>query len=234
MLKVFTQNCFGTNIFTSNLRLKFIRDFIEVEQPDFVFLQEIIFKFQVDTITPNNYSAIFVSNGYLVDGGLLTLVRNDYQVLKSYFKRYSKQGKILSSQISDRILRKGFLDVEVDTDFHLINTHLLATYSKEFIYDKNQESQLIELYKYLKQFKNFILAGDFNFDEDSIFYKKLLKELDLNDLTYKMGNTSLTSARKLDIIFHSKPYKEIERNFVDYKAKKYPSDHKGIIVEFGE
>lgn len=237
--RIVTQNCFGRVLFfNAPARLKVIASHLLELSPDVMFLQEATRIKWVEDTDFTGYQKLYSPRRVILDGLLLTLVRDDLPVRDVKFTKFRKQGKfgrgILGlEQYSDMASNKGILDVTLENGLHLINLHFLATYTPSFSEDKHQLDQIHQFLDYVSSLNKVIAAGDCNFDEDSPYYKLLTSQL--QDLTRRMGPSSLnnySSGRKLDFIFtkgiHSK-VKKVE--YIDYPNKPYPSDHKGIVLD---
>jgi len=228
-MKSITQNCIGLNFLTAKKRFQIISQAIATLQPDVVFLQEVMLKQTLGSITPPGYSAYYVMKRPIIRGGLVTLIRDDHQVVRMKFVKYTSQGKIYNKQIFDRIAGKGFFHITLDNNRHFINTHLLATYGKTDIIDHNQEKQLRQLLAYVQNLEKVIIGGDFNFGPQSDYYRLLRKYL--HDVTPDKRLWNIYNKRVVDYIYSSeKDDKAFDVQFIDYHSRTDPSDHKGVFV----
>lgn len=228
-VRIITQNC-RLDKFPISGRYKTIAETIFSLNPDVIFLQEIFLKYWTNIFKNPSYKQYFHTNGVAVKGGLLTLIKKDLSARDIVFQKFNHQGNLRSMQIFDRIGGKGYLDVILNNGLHLINTHLVATYSGRFVEDKNQLGQLKQLLSYTRNIKKALIGGDFNTDQDGLYYKLCLDQF--KDLTANIGFTSPNGKRKIDFII-SKGIKNVSGNaqLVKYPSGEYPSDHKGIIME---
>ncbi len=223
-LKVYTQNCFGIPLPLTSTRHKKIAAKISEISPDVVFLQEIQWKRHVSIFEIPGYRLFHEPGVYATMGGLLTLIKEPISG-EAKFIKFTKQGGV--RQIADRGLKKGMLDVFLDNNVHLINTHFLSTYSRGFKEDPAQLSQLDELLAYVKPFGKFIGAGDLNFTEGSLYYEKLVSGV--SDLSNGLGYSHVMINSKLDFVFGGGISKVLKKEYVEFD--KFVSDHKGIYVE---
>lgn len=224
-MKILTQNCFGIPFPGTASRLYKIASKIFEISPDVAFLQEIQWKKNVGIFKNPEYEIFYEMGLYGTKGGLLTMVRKSF-FGKQVFVKFEQQGGW--RQIGDRGLGKGILDVFVPKEnIHLINTHLLATYSPGFLRDRDQLKQLQQLLRYVGRFNKFVGGGDLNFPEGSLYYDKLTSEVD--DYTFEMGISHPILKSKIDFVFGKGIKKVIKKEFVTFGS--FVSDHKGILVE---
>ncbi|MCX6750978.1 MAG: hypothetical protein NTZ83_05950 [Candidatus Pacearchaeota archaeon] len=151
---------------------------------------------------------------------------------KIEFYKFKAQGTIFSKQILDRFIEKGFLVGYLGNAVY-INTHLVATYKKEKgkrvkILNKQFEQLLGFVKEKIKEGKEIILGGDFNFNSNSRNYKEITKILVDNTLKPILKIKSEYKYGQRDFIFSSK--KESE-NYEEPLYPFYVSDHPGVSVE---
>jgi exonuclease III len=223
------QNCRWTRVWNKKARFDQIRKKVIEKKPDVVCLQELIFAndkkfFQIDGYQQINFTAKLKNKG-----GLLTLVRS--QPSQSYYKNYQKQGRVLSIQIFERFLGKGFLATYLeDVDTWIVNTHLQAVHNIFEKHDHVQEKQLEELLEFINSKDKVILCGDLNFTPFSKNYKTITHSL--KDLSSVNRSTYIKKAQKLDYIMSRGINCEInEREFFYYSDSNLRvSDHVGIYI----
>lgn len=228
-MKIITQNCFGIGLKNNHKRFQLISNMIVEKKPDLVLLQEVIFPFQVRYFENIGYRLFYEKKRFYIKGGLLTLVRKDVYPTYWKYEAYSNQGKLFSRQILERFITKGFLIVTLKDGQKIINTHFLCTYSDSFTADKNQKNQLGQLLNYVKKTQNVIIGGDFNIHEGSIYYQEFVNRL--IDNTKNMGFSYFKRKTKFDYIFSSNLI-TLDKKYIIYPGKVYPSDHKGIFITF--
>lgn len=226
-LKIFSQNCHAIPGTGAMRRLAVIAQKISELHPDIIFLQEVILKSYLRHLKLPDYHLLFVPGNVLVRGGLVMLVKKSIPVVSVRFKAFAKQGRVFSRQLSDRMLGKGFLCVQTNEAF-LINTHLVYAYRKPFASDRAQERQLKQLMEYVRGRSEVMIAGDFNFAEDSPYYQMIAPPL--RDMTRGLGETDLEDHVKYDFIFtKGMPIPRSSASCVEYPTAV--SDHKGIVCE---
>lgn len=229
-MRIITQNCFGANVLNASKRLEIIARQISQIKPDLVFLQEIGFPYQAKIFSLPGFIQFFTPAHIFIKGGLLTLVKDNLQVKSITFTQFSSQGKLFSEQLVDRMIGKGFLDIELKNGIHLINTHLVATYSGRFVYDSNQLDQINQLISYFQKLEKVIIAGDFNTDRGGQYYQLMIRYL--TDFAPKIECTSPNGKRNIDFVLGKGiDQKVLSAQLINYPSKNYPSDHKGILVE---
>ena len=171
-LHVYTQNTFGLPFTYREERFRALADLIERLAPDVVFLQEVLFAGDESFFKIDGYHTACVPNGLLNRGGLLTLSR--VPLTRVRFRPFQAQGAWNSLQLSDRFLRKGWLQAEApEWGITLVNTHLVSTYheSRRFVYDGEQLAQLEQVLRAVSRLGPSVLAGDFNFTEGTPFHR---------------------------------------------------------------
>ncbi|MEK6853103.1 MAG: endonuclease/exonuclease/phosphatase family protein [Nanoarchaeota archaeon] len=255
-MKILTQNCWGVPIRNRRRRFDIIAETIENRHYDIVCLQEIFLRrwhsqsfHRLDEYN-HSYQEGFIS----LKSGLLTLTKQTPKEVT--FHRYQAQGNLFSQQVTDAILGKGFLETiieheELHEDLTIINVHNVSVYRPRHNQEMHLLAQSEQLFEYVKKKiekgRKIILAGDFNFERESMPYYAFANLLE--DMT-----SSLESL--LDFIGNSEEETQhIHREFVKHPAKgnqldfvfsnigktkksqyvthisQYPSDHLGISVK---
>ncbi|MFC1711788.1 endonuclease/exonuclease/phosphatase family protein [Patescibacteria group bacterium] len=136
------------------------------EATDVLLLQQLRFMFK-------DYG--FVCKSHLrIRGGVLTLFKkNTWCLTDKKFTAFTKQGKVFSKQLADRILKKGILvslleNTQTRIRVLIINVHLTANYGQKL---KDEERTILKIQ--LREIKDLIekhktdsnlqiIAGDFN------------------------------------------------------------------------
>ncbi len=255
-LRILTQNCFESPLSTNrHLRLNILVDSIISQNPDIVFLQEIIFSKTAHRISKifnqQGYSTYFSPGSILNRGGLFTASKLPFQNFK--FIPYQNQGQILSLQLTDRTIQKAFQSFTLKLglqEINLINTHLLSVYRNSDSETSQLNSQLSELIVQISNLENLILSGDLNFSPDSKFYEQLINQCHLSDssnqddlITVSPKNTNRSGFyknsqnEKLDytLVSHSLS-KNISSKLIFDKPyqignkKQHLSDHFGLLT----
>ncbi|GEM_PF-6297848 len=237
-MKVFTQNIYYLGLHR-NQRINEVKQYITYNNFDLVFLQEIVLNSSLrkfDNILNKDFE-YFVKGRIGPKGGLAIISKKKFSKIEFY--KFKEQGSILSKQLIDRIIEKGFLVGYRGKEVY-INTHLVATYRNENGKTvENLNKQFQELLRFIKQQikqkKKIILAGDFNFTPHSENYKLITKLL--------LDNTKRPEKQiKRE---HKKRYHYGEKDFIfssfkkskNYSEPSYPifvSDHPGIGIELPE
>lgn len=226
-LTIVTQNGYSFSI----KKDVWIRKTIE-EDPDVIFMQEMPFYPDIHPFGDRGYSLFYEDGIFGPKGGLVIAVKNKTPDVSFY--EFDDQGSILSEQITDRLIEKGVLVVRFK-DATLIDTHLVSPYTenpddeehKNNIVQFNQLLGIIE--NEMVRNKTIILAGDFNFNNESAQYRQLTGILD--DKTTGLGDRAYYSEqdKQMDFIFSNRG------SVSDMSINEYASDvtdHKGIVVEF--
>ncbi len=209
-------------------RLKVVAVTLKKLNPDVVFLQE-VWGLGLKVLNLPGYVLLYEKRLVIPKGGLVILLKKGLDFSSIKFHKYHFQGKFFSKQLVDRVGGKGFLDVFIPKmNLHLVDTHLLSDYADVFKADLGQKLQLDELMSFIKT-KSFVLgAGDFNFDEDSIFYQHLIKYV--KNFTAGIGPSYPANNRKVDfIVGKGKKLGKYKARYIDYSTPV--SDHKGVILE---
>jgi endonuclease/exonuclease/phosphatase family metal-dependent hydrolase len=170
-LHLYTQNVFGLPFTRRKRRFRALSELIRDLAPDVAFLQEVLFAGDEKCFQIDGYHAAFVPNGLFNRGGLLTLCRTP--LTKVRFHPFRAQGALINLQLSDRLLGKGWLEAEASGwGITLVNTHLVSTYqeSRRFVDDLEQRSQLEQMLRAVPDLGPSVLAGDFNFSENTPFH----------------------------------------------------------------
>jgi endonuclease/exonuclease/phosphatase family metal-dependent hydrolase len=202
-LHIYTQNVFGLPFSRRAGRFRALSDQIRELGPDVAFLQEVLFAEDAKFFRIEGYHAAFLPNGLFNRGGLLTLCRVPLSRVR--FHPFRAQGAWHNLQLSDRLLGKGWLEAEAaDWGMTFVNTHLVSTYheSRRFVLDLEQGSQLEQVLSEVACRGPSVLAGDFNFTEDTPFH--CLAESCMEDVARGLHPQPLAHLLpKLDHIFVS-------------------------------
>jgi len=200
-LHLYTQNVFGLPFTRRERRFRALSDQIRELAPDVAFLQEVLFAGDEKCFRIEGYHAAFVPKGLFNRGGLLILCRTPLTRVR--FHPFSAQGAWHNLQLSDRLLGKGWLEAEASAwGITLVNTHLVSTYqeSRRFVHDLEQRSQLEQMLCGVRDLGPSVLAGDFNFAENTPFHG--MAEALVEDVARGLRPTGLGHLQpKLDHIF---------------------------------
>ncbi len=237
-LHIYTQNAFGLPFTRRARRFRALADKISELAPDVAFLQEVLFSGDEQCFRIDGYHAAWIPNGLFNRGGLLTLCR--VPLTRVRFHPYRAQGAWHNFQLSDRLLGKGWLEAEApDWGLTLVNTHLVSTYqeSRRFVHDLEQLAQLKQVLRGLARLGPSVLAGDFNFVENTPFH--CLAEACVEDVARGLHPLGLAHLQpKLDHIFVCGfGWKEAQARWVipgmlaGTRGAVSLSDHAGVSVE---
>ena len=230
-LDIMIQNCRWTSMWNKRARFNQIKQKIIEKKPDIVCLQELVFSFDRRFFQLEGYYQISAPANLKNRGGLLTLVKSS--VGECHYRNYAKQGRILSIQVFERFLGKGFLATYLsDKDLWVVNTHMQAVHKIIEKHDIVQEKQLDELLEFIKSKNRVILCGDLNFTPFSQNYKKVTQFL--TDLSSVDRSTYIKKAQTLDYIMVRGLGCTInKRDFFYYNESGVRvSDHIGVFVSF--
>lgn len=226
-IKIFTQNLYWIDPFKRNERMREVKKYIHKKKFDFVFLQEAVLNLDVKRIKQDSFG-FYVKGRLGPKGGLAIISRKEFDKIE--FHKFKVQGAIFSRQILDRIIEKGFLAGYIEDKIY-INTHLIYTYNKE--YGKNVENlnkqfeQLLNFVKEkIREGKDVILGGDFNFGRDSKNYKKITNIL-TDNTTHPKITSKFNSNKQIDFIFSSE---KSSKNYMPSDYHIFVSDHSGIGI----
>jgi endonuclease/exonuclease/phosphatase family metal-dependent hydrolase len=226
--------------------------------PDIVCLQEIISKGQINIVknklTSSGYH-IFNEEGFVFNKGGLVFA-SKFPILNKEFIEFKNQGKLLSLQLSDRIINKGYQKVEIEIDSQKIqfyNVHIVSRYNGSSLKEKvEQIHQLDQLGEDLEadRDRNKVCIGDFNTQSSGDYYMRFINKTFLIDplardcITYSPENTnskqkfSFDHNSRIDYILFSPSIKQIETSiifkneFIIENRKQHLSDHFGIQSVF--
>ena len=237
-LHIYTQNLFGLPFTHRARRFRALSQWIRESAPDIAFLQEALFAGDERHFRIDGYHAAVIPNGVFNCGGLLTLCR--VPLARVRFHPFQAQGAWHNLQLSDRLLGKGWLEAEAsDWGITLVNTHLVSTYqeSRGFVHDLEQRSQLEQVLRVVACLGPSVLAGDFNFTENTPFH--CMAEAFAEDVARGLHPPGLGHLQpKLDHIFVSGlGWKEAKANWVipgtlaGAWGNISLSDHAGVSVE---
>ena len=237
-LHLYTQNVFGLPFTRRARRFRALSDLIRELAPDVAFLQEVMFAGDEKCFRIEGYHAAFIPVGMFNGGGLLILCR--VPLTRVRFHPYRAQGAWHNLQLSDRLLGKGWLEAEAsDWGITLVNTHLVSTYqeSRRFVHDLEQLAQLDQVLRAMPCVEPSVLAGDFNFIEDTPFHSRA--EAFVADVARGLDPLGLNHMQpKLDHIFvRGLAWTEARARWVlpgplaGTRGAVSLSDHAGISVE---
>ena len=258
-IKIFNLNFFGLPLFfNKEIRYRFLLQKIKKLSPDLIFLQEIIFRKDVQKLASSleerGYKTYFKLGRVFNRGGLF--IGSRLKVIQADFVPFTDQGPIFSSAFFERLIIKGFLYIEIrefKKEFFLATSHLCYY---EHFYLKHQKEPLTSLAQtkqiiaFFKNKKNVIIGGDFNFLPEARSYAlmkdkgrykevskgriKTLSPENFNRQKFlKLGITHLKPIT-FDYIFYKGGIKRIkakriaDKPFVFQKKSYYLSDHYGI------
>lgn len=265
-IKILNLNCFGLPLFfNKKLRYNLFLKKLEKLNYDFIFLQEIVFKKEAQTISKAlkflGYKSFFETRHWFNSGGLLIASR--IKNLQAEFIPFNNQGpKFSFTSFFERIIKKGFLYLKTrikNKDFFFITTHLSYASASKLAIGQGEKlfhfsSQVRQLNSFLKDKKNCICGGDFNFPPSFFSYSLIQKEggfkevssaqiktLDANNFYrqrwIKLGFEQ-TEPTAQDYLFYKGEIKRIKAcrawdNPLSFKNKQYYiSDHYGIEATF--
>ena len=237
-LHLYTQNVYGLPFTHRARRFRALSDLILELAPDVAFLQEVMFAGDEKCFQIEGYHTAFIPIGMFNGGGLLTLCR--VPLTRVRFHPYRAQGAWHNLQLSDRLLGKGWLEAEAsDWGITFVNTHLVSTYqeSRRFVHDLEQLAQLEQVLCAMPYLGPSVLAGDFNFIENSPFHCRA--EAFVEDVARGLPPLGLGHLQpKLDHIFvRGLGWKEAQAQWVipgplaGTRGAVSLSDHAGISVE---
>jgi len=228
-ISILTQNCYLPKFLDKWQRLDVLSKKIIKDKPDAVFLQEILFSSELKPLK-NDYQ-VYYQRGRLGPKGGLAIATKEKTNDISFYK-FKNQGTIFSEQRNDRIIEKGVLVVRF-SDAILLNTHLVSIYddkndneAKNNLEQFNQLKEIIQAEK--KSGKTIVLAGDFNFNNESEQYKELTNLLD--DQTTSLRETAYLNnqAQQIDFILTNEG--RSSKTFIN-EYESFVSDHYGIVTK---
>jgi len=222
-LKIITLNCFDSPLSLNRIkRINKLISEILILKPDILCLQEITFSktaYKLKNIFElNELNVLFNDDSVFNRGGLF--VASSFPILKAEFDRFKDQGPLLSFQVTDRVMGKGFQKTTLLIDHKevvLFNVHFACVYNNNSVKEtetlRNQCNQLVNTIK--KEKGDVIVCGDFNFSPVNEQYLNFLSSTKLIDsanaslVTVSMNNTNrqglykIGANLKLDYIFIS-------------------------------
>jgi endonuclease/exonuclease/phosphatase family metal-dependent hydrolase len=255
---------YNSNFFLNRINKRKVTDMVlNFIKKDYsiICLQE-VFDYKIrDHLTKslsNDYNYIIDRAGrcrYIIgeDSGLY--IASKYPIKNQIFIKFNNSAEY------DKMANKGFISIEIEINgniFLIINTHLQSQYS--LTTHLTQLKQIKQINNYILKYKKnnkidgTILLGDLNIDcyEQNILYKRMLKELGLNDI-YKEINNNLgctwngnentnnipqhkvckVEKRKkgLDYILSDIKFVKCEIDKM-YHNNRYLSDHYGVQANF--
>ncbi len=237
-LHIYTQNAYGLPLTRRAERFRALARLVQDLAPDVAFLQEVMFAGDEEFFRIDGYHRAFLPNGVFNCGGLLTLSKTPLAVVR--FHPFRSQGAWHNRQLSDRFLGKGWLEATApEWGITLVNTHLVSTYreSGHFVHDSEQHAQLEQVLIAVARLGPSILAGDFNFTEDTPFHRLAVQRLE--DVTRGLHPWGLRGLQpKIDHIFVSgfewieARARRVPPGVLFTTRRPYPvSDHAGVSVE---
>lgn len=186
-IRIISFNCFDVSLYTISVRRRRIQKIISaiiVESPDIICLQEVVFPDATyairSALEKGGYHVYAPKIGFLTSGGLVTASK--FPITESQNIRFHDQGKFISMDIVERIIRKGFhritLALPDNKQLALINTQLhcpFGAYTSKIpsITSQHQYNQLAEV---IPQ-KMGILSGDLNIIPANKLYKQFTQHL---------------------------------------------------------
>ena len=253
-ISIVTLNCFYNPLSNNSFRIKSALLEIAKLKPDIICLQEVISPRQTnisrEILKSLNYNLYYVPSLYFTKGGLIFATK--FSLGKCEFVKFKNQGKLLSLQITDRILAKGFQKIELNINskkVSIYNTHIVSRYKNTSFEEKNEQSkQLEELIKIINSDQSMykICFGDFNIQSHGDYYSHFIDKTDLidslgeNQITFSSKNIHIKKRfnidfdSRIDYVLYSKNIKNIETKVVfdtplNISNKLQPiSDHFGI------
>lgn len=255
-LKILTFNCFGVPLVSPKLvtRLKEIIKKIKELESDLICLQEVFLPWHKQLMVKGfkDYPYFFYSQKGLLGCGGGLMVFSKLPLLSAKFQKFNKVGNLRDLTLTDRLVSKGFmiLEVKAKINFYLINAHLTANY--ENLYDparanagiqKQQLNQLAAAINQLDRQQICLAGADIGVPPDSELFKEFSQKTGFEDLTpdnVPTHNLSLYYFPKLfrKVIFYKKDDYILYRgpknytcqwqHFLDGSEKL--SDHRGILV----
>lgn len=235
-LKILTWNCQGLPASHREERFPLLAKKIEALSPDVAFLQEVIFSGDEKYFHLEGYHRAFLPRGPVMYGGLMTLCRRPLQGMR--FTPFQRQGAWHNLQVTDRLLGKGYLEVEVPGwGLRLLNTHLVSTYRERvFREDENQAAQLEQLLARAERMDRVVIGGDFNFMGGTPYHARVGEVLE--DVSLGLHPMGLANCQpKIDHVFlRGMDWRESGCRFVppghvDLKGRLVAlTDHAGVFV----
>ena len=257
-MRVVTLNCFlNPRSLTAGIRLRLIARELRLMAPDIILLQEVILKscrrWLERCLRSLGYRCYSEEGRWFTRGGLLTAARG--VINRAEFTSFRNQGGLIGFVMGDAIMSKGCQRLEATIGSKrliLVNTHLLEHYGWENWRDRNSNlaAQVDEIKAFLQAVPaeaNLLVGGDFNFSPSSRFYRQLIDGLELKDTVAERaawdgtGKHYATHADgRLDYIFYrgldlgsTKSALVFRAPLTIARSKHYPSDHLGVMCEFG-
>lgn len=232
-MKLLSLNCHGLPFTNKKQRFEKIAQLINQLEADVVSLQEVIFADDLKYFRGLGYKLVYEVGWFsIIKGGLVMMAKVDSG--RSWFRKFKNQGRLLSRQLTDRVLGKGLCVLELESGIVVVNAHLVRVYKNKNTPDKSQGEQIETLIKLIKGKERVIIAGDLNIDEGSKLYQKLTEKV--ADLTKGMGHSYIKSPEKLDYVMAFPNMAIKMRCFVDELLGQewQVSDHRGMYVELAE
>jgi endonuclease/exonuclease/phosphatase family metal-dependent hydrolase len=226
--KIMTQNVYLSPKDKAK-RLNQIRSHIENNEYDVAFLQEALFYTDIPSLR-GKHNLAYKNGLFGPRGGLITVMKDEPDSIK--FHKYKDQGKVLSMQATDRLISKGFL-VAKKGDTSYVNTHSVAVYSNNPKRRKQEHqhvsNQIEELFEFLESQKGrIVVGGDFNFNQDSESYAKIIEHLTDHTKSLKGKLDFDKKEGQLDFVFSNLGI-GFNHEVIDYPF--VVSDHNGVSLE---
>ncbi|MFN8481950.1 MAG: endonuclease/exonuclease/phosphatase family protein [Anaerolineae bacterium] len=185
-LHMVTLNTFGVPFLpNTRMRLRTAGRSLNTANLDVVCLQEVQYSRYVPLLRHEFHSlphAAFEPHVYAPKGGLLTLSRHPYQATQFY--PFKDRRLRIGPAVADWALYKGAMVAELAgraLPIIIVNTHLIANYSNNWSrhnryaqLEHAQAQQLAELINRLDRNALVLLAGDFNFPQESWVYEEFV------------------------------------------------------------
>jgi len=191
VIKVLSFNCADSPVNFGNREVKFklISEEIKKLKVDVVFFQELVTKKAVKTLVENlkDYSFAGSTEDPKKSGGLL--IASKFKILNSEFIKYNRQAYWNPLSLSDWVLGKGYLMVQLKvgkSEIKVVTSHTVCNYFRDCFGKKALRDQLMQLAEFSKNYKGkLIVSGDFNLIFGSELYHELIKESRLFDPSSK-------------------------------------------------
>ncbi|KKU11146.1 MAG: hypothetical protein UX14_C0002G0010 [Parcubacteria group bacterium GW2011_GWF1_45_5] len=260
-MKIVSLNAFESPLSRTNkIRLKKLTEELLRLKPDIICLQEIIKAKTARRIQkllqPYGYRTFIQPKRIFNHGGLVCAVK--LPVIKHEFTPFKNQGVHVSLQLAERIIKKGYQCVKLQTDTFpvtVFNTHVASIFRKKS--KKQLQTRFVHVRQLLdaivKTKGNIISTGDYNFtphDQEHRFMEKAGGLTDPLEITYFPTVSPKNTNRKKSFIWpkysvrHDYTWlskgllKKLHKQKIifdtPYKIKRrfiHLSDHYGILTE---
>jgi endonuclease/exonuclease/phosphatase family metal-dependent hydrolase len=229
-IRLLTQNCYWTRIWNKRKRFKYIKEEIDYFNPDVVCLQEMVFRTDQRHVSLDDLSSHRMKGVWSNKGGLITMVRDD-DAEQQIWNKYKHQGAIISWQIAERFMGKGFHAIKLKRNgVWIINTHLSANFSLLEKPQQVQVQQAQEILDFVDNKDEVVLVGDLNITPFSDAYK-LLTTVFIDCSSHL--STYPKKAQILDyVLYKGSRYRLSHSTHLRYEHAPFKvSDHFGLVVE---